>query len=139
MGYRRDLQTGKFGPVPKQKLTTLLGRAMRLRCPNCGRGHFFAGWFSPRPQCPDCGQPLERAEDGYYLGALLLNFVVAELTVTIAGLGVLIFTWPRTPWNWLLYGGAVFAVTLPFLTYPFSKTLWLALDLYIQPNPEENR
>ena len=123
--------------MPKPKLTTLVGRALRLRCPNCGRGRFFAGWFSPRKQCPECSQPLERLEDGYYLGALLLNFVGAELTVTIAGLAVLIFTWPRTPWDVLLYGGAALAVTLPFITYPFSKTVWLAIDLYFQPNEGE--
>ena|SRR5690242_6275620 len=139
MGCRRDLQRDKFGPVPKQKLTTLLARAMRLRCPNCGRGHFFAGWFSPRPECPECGQPLDRAEDGYYLGALLLNFIGAELTVTIAGLALLIMTWPEPPWDVLLYGGAALAVALPFVTYPFSKTVWLAVDLYIQPNLDEER
>jgi uncharacterized protein (DUF983 family) len=125
--------------VPRQSLFTLLARALRLRCPSCGRGRFFAGWFSPRARCPECGQPLDRAEDGYYLGALLLNFVGAELTVTIAGLGFLIFTWPRTPWNVLLYGGAALAVVLPFITYPFSKTVWLALDLFIQPNPEDHQ
>lgn len=135
MGYGRDLQTDKFGLVPKQKLTTLLSRAARLRCPNCGRGRLFDGWFSPRERCAECGQALERAEDGYYLGALLLNFVGAELTVTIAGLALLLFTWPRTPWTVLLYGGAALAVALPFITYPFSKTLWLAIDLYIQPEP----
>ena len=77
--------------MPKQKLTTLLSRAARLRCPTCGRGRLFDGWFSPRERCPACGQALERAEDG--------------------------------------------AVALPFITYPFSKTLWLAIDLYIQPEP----
>ena len=122
--------------MAKSSLTALLGRAIRLRCPNCGRGRLFDGWFSPRVACPECGQRLERLEEGYYLGALLLNFIGAELTVTAAALAVLLATWPRPPWNALLYGGAALAVTLPFLTYPFSKTVWLAVDLYIQP-PEE--
>lgn len=120
--------------MPRTRLTTLLGRALRLRCPNCGRGRFFTGWFSPLKRCPACAQPLDRSEDGYYLGALLLNFIGAELTVTIVGLGVLIFTWPRTPWDLLRYGTAALALTLPFVTYPFSKTVWLAIDLYIQPD-----
>ena len=123
--------------MSKGSLTTLLSRALRLRCPRCGRRRLFSGWFSQRILCPEYGQPLDRAEEGYYLGALLLNFVGAELTVTIAGLGLLIFTWPRTPWNVLLYGGAALAVALPFLTYPFSKTVWLALDLFFQPEMDD--
>jgi uncharacterized protein (DUF983 family) len=91
----------------------------------------------PRPACPTCGQPLERSEEGYYLGALLLNLVVAELALAALVVGVVLATWPTPPWRLVLYGGAALALVTPFLFYPFSKTLWLALDLYFQPEPPD--
>jgi uncharacterized protein (DUF983 family) len=47
-------------------------------------------WLKPRPACANCGQTLERAEEGegHYLGAAF---------------------------------------------FPIAKLLWLAIDLYIQP------
>ena len=53
-------------------------------------------------------------------------------------LGLLIATWPSPPWDLLLYGGAVLMVIAPFLFYPFSKTLFLAVDLIVRPpSPED--
>ena len=123
--------------MARPSLLLLLGRALRLRCPVCGTRGLFAGWFRPRPACPTCGQPLERSEEGYYLGALLLNLVVAELALAALVVGVVLVTWPTPPWRLVLYGGATLALVTPFLFYPFSKTLWLALDLYFQPEPPE--
>jgi hypothetical protein len=51
--------------------------------------------------------------------------------------GVVVATWPTPPWRLVLYGGAALAATMPFLFYPFSKTLWLALDLYFQAQPPD--
>ena len=110
-----------------------LGRALTLRCPRCGARGIFLSWLHPRAACPTCGQPLERAEEGYYLGSLLVNLVIAELLPLATVVGVLVATLPHPPWNLLLYGGAALAIASPFAFYPFSKLLWLALDQFIQP------
>lgn len=123
--------------MTRPSLRLLLGRALRLRCPNCGAPGLFESWFRPRPACPVCGQPLERSEEGYYVGALLLNLVIAEVVPAVLILGVALATWPDPPWGLLLYGGAALALAAPFAFYPFSKTLWLAIDLYIQPQSPE--
>ena len=115
------------------RLVTTLGRALRLRCPRCGGRGLFESWLRPKPSCPTCGQPIERPEEGYWLGALLVNLVVAELLPLGAVVGVLLATWPHPPWTLLLYGGAALAAISPFVFYPFSKLAWLAVDLYIQP------
>lgn len=109
----------------------MLGRAVRLRCPVCGGSGLFDSWLRPKGACPSCGQPIERSEEGYFLGALLVNLIVAELLPLAAVLTVLGFTWPEPPWNLLLYGGAALAVAAPFAFYPFSKLIWLAVDLTI--------
>jgi hypothetical protein len=68
---------------------------------------------------------------------LLVNLVAAELVMAALVVGVVLATWPTPPWRLVLYGGAALAVLMPFVFYPFSKTLWLAFDLYFQPEPPD--
>lgn len=112
---------------------TMFLRAIRLRCPNCGSGGLFAGWFRIRPTCPRCGIQMERGEDGYVVGAYMFNIIAAEM-LWLALMGAVTWsTWPDPPWNLLLYGGGVLMIALPFLFYPFSKTIFLAFDLVFRP------
>lgn len=76
---------------------------------------------------------MDRPEEGYYLGALLLNLVAAELVLAAGALGLVVTTWPDVPWTGVMYGGAVAMVAAPMLLYPFTKLLWLAVDLRLQP------
>jgi uncharacterized protein (DUF983 family) len=112
----------------------LLGRALRRRCPVCGRGAMFAGWFSLRARCDDCGFAFERDEaEDYWLGAFLLNFIVTEVAFAALLLAVLVATWPDPPWSPLIWIGAIQMVVAPIAFYPFAKALWLAVDLMFRP------
>jgi uncharacterized protein (DUF983 family) len=116
----------------------LFGRALRLRCPNCGGGPIFRSWFRMREYCPVCGIPLERGEPGYQVGSYMFNIVASELVFAFLFILVLVVTWPDPPWQLLQYGGIALMVLAPFLLYPFSKTLFLAFDLLFRPaTPEE--
>jgi uncharacterized protein (DUF983 family) len=110
----------------------LFGRALLLRCPNCGGGPVFKGYFTLRETCPRCGLRLER-EEGHYLGAMLLNLLVAEGLFIVGFVILLVRTWPTPPWTLLTYGSAAAVVLLPILFYPFSRTCWLALDVLLNP------
>lgn len=77
---------------------------------------------------------MDRPEEGYYLGALLLNLVAAELVLAAGALVLVVTTWPDVPWTGVMYGGAVVMVAAPMLLYPFTKLLWLAVDLRLQPD-----
>lgn len=103
-----------------------LRRALLRRCPACG-GPLFKGYFTMVEACPKCKLRLER-EDGYYLGAIGLNIFFAE-TICIGTLVVaMVLTMPTPPWL-VIWAAATAGVILgPILLYPFSKTLWLALD-----------
>jgi hypothetical protein len=76
---------------------------------------------------------VERPEEGYYLGALAVNLVAAELVLAAAAVTVILATWPRVPWTGLLVGSAVLMILVPAAFYPFAKLLWLAVDLRMQP------
>jgi uncharacterized protein (DUF983 family) len=123
---------------PMMRCFVLLGRALRLRCPNCGGGAIFASWFRMRERCPRCGLRLERGEQGYVVGAYMFNILAAELIFAGIFLGIAWATWPSPPWTALQYGGGIFMVLAPLICYPFSKTIFLAFDLLFRPvRPED--
>lgn len=112
---------------------TLFGRALLRRCPNCGGRPIFTRWIRMAERCPSCGLMLTRKESGYSLGGFWLNMLFAEGVTAALLIGTLIRTWPDPPWDLLQYGLPALALLTPVLFYPFSKTLFLALDLLVRP------
>jgi uncharacterized protein (DUF983 family) len=115
--------------VHDERLWSYVGRALRRHCPRCGERDIWRGWFAFRHDCPRCHLELDRGESDHFYGAYLLNFVVAELIPAIAFVVALMVTWPSPPWTALTWGAVILAAAAPLLTYPFTKTVWLALDL----------
>jgi hypothetical protein len=76
---------------------------------------------------------MERGDQGYQVGSYMFNIVAAELIFAAIFLGILYATWPAPPWNLLLYGGMTLMLIVPFIFFPFSKTLFLAFDLTFRP------
>jgi uncharacterized protein (DUF983 family) len=116
-----------------RRVVSLLWRALRLRCPNCGSGGLWRTWFRMRIACPRCGLKLERGEQGYIVGAQMFNIIAAELLFAAIFVGVLVATLPDVPWDVLQYGGPALMILFPVFFYPFSKTLFLAFDLVFRP------
>jgi uncharacterized protein (DUF983 family) len=117
----------------------MVGRAIILRCPNCGRGSVLRNWFHLRERCPTCGIALERGEQGdYYHGGLLLNITLCFVIFALGFWGVLILTYPRVPWDALQYGLVAAMIGLPILLYHISRIVWLAVDLAIRPHSEKD-
>jgi uncharacterized protein (DUF983 family) len=121
-----------------KRAVLLFWRAFLLRCPNCGGGPIFRRWLLMQERCPVCRMRLERGEEGYQVGAYMFNIVAAELIFAAIFVGVLASTWPDPPWDRLLYGGVILMVLVPFVTYPFSKTIFLAFDLVFRPPMPED-
>ena len=111
----------------------MFGRALRLRCPNCGKGKPFVSWFRMRSHCEVCGLAFERGEDGYQVGSYMFNIVASELVFAAVFLAIVRLTWPSPPWTLLQYGGIALMVVAPFVLFPFTKTLFPAFDLVFRP------
>lgn len=82
--------------------------------------------------CPTCALRYER-EEGYWLGAILINTVA---TIGMFGAGTLlwaILTWPDPPWGLMLGVGIGFNLIAPIVFYPYSKTLWVAIEITAHP------
>lgn len=115
------------------RVATLLGRALRLRCPNCGGKRLFASWGKLRQRCPECGLWLERGEGDYYLGAYMVALIAVEALFAIGFVAVLMITWPNPPWAAIQWVGVIVLTAGVIICYPFSKTIWLAIDLMFRP------
>lgn len=115
------------------RATRLLVRGACRHCPNCGSGGLFTRWLWMRRACPGCHLVLDRGETDYFIGGFVLNFVGAEVLIAAAGFVAVLVTWPNVPWTAIEIGLLACTVPLPILTYPFAKTLWLAIDLALRP------
>jgi uncharacterized protein (DUF983 family) len=102
------------------------------RCPNCGQRKIFRSWGTLRETCPGCGVKYER-EQGYWLGAILINTVV---TIVLFGTAMVVWgilAWPDPPWGTMTAVGVIINLLVPLLFYPLSKTLWVAIDITLHP------
>ncbi len=109
-------------------------RAARLRCPACGGGPVFVAWLRMCPSCPSCGLRFDREpEGGYWVGSNTINLFATEGVFALALVGVLVRTWPSPPWDAMMWGGLVLMLCFPVLFYPWSKTLFVAVDLTFRP------
>ncbi len=114
-------------------LLKTLARGLALRCPVCGRARVFQSPFRVRHHCPACLALFQR-EEGFFVGAIMINVVTTEAAV-MAAAGV-----------WLLLLGGrdslmlalLFAVALlfPVAFYHHSWSLWLAADHLVERLPK---
>lgn len=109
----------------------MLWRAVRRRCPRCG-GKAFESWFRLKPHCDRCGLRFER-EDGYWVGAVIINTTVTFGSFVLIFGGLIVSTWPDVPWSTVLSVTVIANAAIPVAFYPVSKTIWLALELSWHP------
>jgi uncharacterized protein (DUF983 family) len=107
-------------------------RGITRRCPVCGQGHLFRHWFRMIEVCPRCGLRFERTE-GHWTGDLGINTIVSFGALLVTLLGGFLLTYPDVPAVPLLVASFGVAIVAPVLFFPFSKTIWLAIDLQIRP------
>lgn len=123
-------------PPTFRRVTDLFIRALRLRCPHCGGTPIFVTWSHLVPNCPVCGLGLERGEQGYWLGAYFFNLMAVETVFSVWVVGFLVFTWPDPPWGLFQATTIALMLVVPVGFFPFSKTLFLAFDLWMRPPTE---
>jgi uncharacterized protein (DUF983 family) len=107
-----------------------LWRGVRRRCPRCGQGGLFRGYFTLVSRCPGCGLRFER-EEGYWVGAMIVNIAVAELAFVFVLAGGILLWWPDVPWGLLTIAAVAVNAVVPIVFYPWSKTIWMALDVLL--------
>ena len=102
-----------------------LARALRLRCPTCGAGRLFRGWFRMHDTCDSCGATFKR-EQGFYLGSIYINYGITVIVTGAAyALLVLGLGWTHEAALAVCLG---IAVLFPVWFFRYARSLLLALD-----------
>lgn len=115
-------------PLSTPSIPTLLLRALRLRCPACGRGPLYSGWFAMYDECPVCTFRYE-PEQGYFVGAMYVNFGFAVL------LGLVPVVIADELWGLTIGQQLAISVPLmivvPIVGFRWSRSLWLVVDYFV--------
>jgi uncharacterized protein (DUF983 family) len=108
------------------------------RCARCGHGHLFDRWFTMKESCPSCGLHFERSP-GYWTGAMAINIGVTSAVFTVGFVIALVLTVPHVPVAPLLAIFVPLMILTPIVYYPWSKTVWVAVDRAVlqQLDPRE--
>ncbi len=83
-------------------------------------------------RCPRCRLRFER-QPGYWLGAMILNFAFTAAAFLVVFLVALAITWPDPPWTPIWIVSMVVAVLTPFAVFPWTRTLFSAIELAVRP------
>lgn len=102
-------------------------RGITRRCPRCGAGGLFRRYLTLVPDCPRCGLHFER-EQGYFGGALAVNIAIVMAIFVVSFVGIMVATVPDVPVGLSLVVLVPIMVFGPVVFYPFSKTIWMAVD-----------
>jgi uncharacterized protein (DUF983 family) len=112
----------------------LFARGLRQRCPVCGKGKIFQGFFKTYERCPVCHFVYER-EPGYYTGAMAINLIVTELLIVVVAVPVAASQVVSIPVMIAL--GLTLPILLPLIFYRPTKSLWISLDHLLHPAEEQ--
>lgn len=133
-----DTADDEFSPRPMtprpMTLAQALRRCARLRCPVCGEGKLFRGWFAMHAHCSGCHLTFDRGP-GYYLGSIYFNYFVTTVLLTAGYLGLWLGG-VLTP-DQLLWIATAFTVIFPAFFFRWARAMWITFDQWIDPAGED--
>jgi uncharacterized protein (DUF983 family) len=123
-------------PVASRSQSALLysWRALRLRCPACGRAAIFRGWFTMHETCSSCGRRFNRGP-GYLLGSIYFNYGVTAMLVLVMYFAMF-FGGVLTDRQRLLVL-SLFAAAFATWFFRYARALWIAFDERWDPWPND--
>lgn len=111
----------------------LFWRAFRFRCPHCGAGSVLTRTGDVRARCAACNLQYQRGPANYFSGAMFFGVMLGELAFAITFGIVLVVMWPNVPWNVMTYAFPIGAAIVALLLIPFSRVVWLTVDVLVRP------
>lgn len=105
-------------------------RGVARRCPRCGSGGLFEGWFAIRTCRPRCALRLER-EEGGFLGAMTLSYAVTAGAWVALLVVWLVLDLPDVNVAGLMVASLVLVTLVPLAFWRSSKTIWAGVDYLV--------
>jgi uncharacterized protein (DUF983 family) len=126
-------------PIERPPLWGLVRDALRRRCPNCRMGPVLERWPNKMLlSCPACGLSYFR-ESGYYIGGMIITYALTLLIVIPVFLFSLLLPDIKSLSDYTRFAVWIaFAIPLSLFFMPYSYSLWLSLDYWVEPwKPEK--
>jgi uncharacterized protein (DUF983 family) len=134
MDMRTHVEQLQRAAQPRPPVYVLWWRAVRLRCPACGLGPIFRGWFTMNDACESCGRRFNRGP-GYLLGSIYFNYGLTAMLVLILYFAMF-FGAVLTDRQRLLVL-SVFAAVFAMWFFRYARAFWIAFDERWDPWPNE--
>lgn len=119
---------------PSQPIEVLWWRALRLRCPACGKAPIFRGWFAMHANCAACARRFSR-DAGYLLGSIYFNYGITASIVVVAYFAMFFGDILSDAQRLILL--LAFGVLFPMWFFRYARALWMAFDERWDPWPNE--
>jgi uncharacterized protein (DUF983 family) len=116
-------------------IITLL-RCLSLRCPVCGESSIVERPFKIKDHCPVCDALFMR-EEGFFVGAILVNVVTTEAVILIVYLIGLVLL--GLDYQLVLTILFISALVFPLAFYHHSWSIWLGFDHLIEGLPKRRK
>lgn len=100
---------------------------MRLRCPRCGGGKLFKGWFRMHERCPNCKLKYER-DPGYFLGSAYINYGLTAVIITAVYIPLRFVA--NIEGRDMLVPLGLFCFIFPLFFFRYARAWWLAMDCH---------
>ena len=107
--------------------------AVRLRCPACGDSSIVRKPFHIKHHCDSC-HALFKREEGFFVGAILMNVVVSELIILVVCFFALLLL--GADYEKVLVFLFIVGLLFPVLFFHHSWSLWLAFDYLVESLPK---
>ena len=117
----------------QRSILQTIGRALRLRCPACGTTSIVQKPFHVKHHCEHC-HALFKREEGFFVGAILMNVVMSELIILVVCFFALLLL--AADYDNVLKVLFVVAILFPLLFFHHSWSLWLAFDYLVESLPK---
>ena len=123
--------------MPRPPISLILERAWRCRCPRCGIGALYIKDVRMYRNCPSCGLSYY-PESGFYLGGMILNYIFT-VWIVIAVYLVSLLLPDLLSWsvNAKILLWMAFTVVLSLLFWRHTRSLWLALNYWVEPDDSQ--
>jgi uncharacterized protein (DUF983 family) len=116
----------------RRSLIKTLLRCLRLRCPACGQSSIVERLFHIKHHCPACGVLFKR-EEGFFVGAIMVNVVTTEFSIVALYLSLLVITSQHQSMITILF---IVGLVFPVAFYHHSWSLWLGFDYLVESLPK---
>jgi len=116
----------------QRNILKTLRYALRLKCPACGASSIVRKPFHIKHHCDSCDALFKR-EEGFFVGAILMNVVVSELIILVVCFFALLLL--GADYENVLIVLFIVGLIFPVLFFHHSWSLWLAFDYLVESLP----